>query len=83
MEVVAIAKGFFSFFFSYDEYLRDVFTKGPWSFRHLSLVLHPWEPGMVLSKCLSSSAPVWVKLPKFPLEYWDEEFFKVVANSLE
>lgn len=69
VEVVEMAKGFFSFAFSYDEDLRVVFAKGSWSFGCLTLVLRPWEPRMDLSKCLFHSSPIWVKLSNLPLEY--------------
>lgn len=80
VEVVSMAKGFFSFSFSCDEDLRLVFSKAPRVFGHLTLVLHPWDPGMDLSKFMFHFAPIWLKLPNLLLEYWDEEVFKVVAN---
>lgn len=81
IDVAAMAKGFFSFTFNCKDDLVVALTGGPWSIGKSSLMLKRWEPGFNLKSCSFSVAPVWVRLPGLPLEFWDEEVFKGIAST--
>ncbi|XP_057867841.2 uncharacterized protein LOC131075066 [Cryptomeria japonica] len=80
-EITAMAKVFFSFTFSCEEDLSDVLCGGPWVIGKTSLDLKCWSPNLDLNDGIFCSAPVWVRLPSFPLKFWHEDVFKGLASS--
>ncbi|XP_057846158.2 uncharacterized protein LOC131055859 [Cryptomeria japonica] len=76
-----MTKGFFSFAFSCEEDLSDVLYGGPWVVGKTSLALNRWSPNLYLNDGIFGSAPIWVRLPGFPLEFWQEDVFKGLASS--
>ncbi|XP_059066415.1 uncharacterized protein LOC131857723 [Cryptomeria japonica] len=81
IEITAMPKGFFSFAFSCEEDLYVVLCGGPWVIGKTSLALKCWFPNLDLNDGSFSSAPVWVRVPSFPLEFWHEDVFKGLASS--
>ncbi|XP_057839541.1 uncharacterized protein LOC131049493 [Cryptomeria japonica] len=55
---------------------------GCWSYGRNNLSLCRWKAGFDLAFDLQKTAPVWVRFPGLPLEYWDESIFKWIGNSL-
>lgn len=74
-DVVAMAGGFFSFSFSCEEDFRSVLAGGPWMLGKASLALKKWEPGFNPNDWKCNEAPIWVRLPSLPMEFWGEEIF--------
>ena len=81
VSVTAMAKGFLSFEFTCPEDMADIMCEGPWSLGRATLVLQKWSSKLDLNDSFFQQAPVWVKLLALPLEFWNEDVFKGVANS--
>lgn len=83
MEVVALPKGFFSFNFSCEEDIVAVRCGGPWVIGKSSLALKKWTPNGIESGSCFEVVPVWLRPPRLPLEYWNEEVFRGIASSFK
>nr|GEW09198.1 hypothetical protein [Tanacetum cinerariifolium] len=59
LKKVMMAKGFFSFKFSYIEGVDSVLQDGPWMIRGILNFLNKWSPSMSLLKKELSRVPVW------------------------
>ena len=44
-------------------------------------MLQKWSSKLDFNDFFFQQAPVWVRLPELPLEFWNEDVFKGVANS--
>jgi hypothetical protein len=76
------AKGFFVVVF-YSTSDRDkVFNSGPWFWGRAGLSMQHWTPAFDPSTDCISSAPVWVRLPYFPLHFWGDESLHSIGNGL-
>ena len=73
-----MAKGFD---FTCSEDLASILNEGQWAMGCSSLVLQKWSSGMSLNDYFFAQAPVWVRLPKLPLEYWNEDVFGGIART--
>ena len=78
--VSAMPSGLFCFRFTAEEDLQMVLS-GIWYFGKHCLALTRWHPGFDASLELNKLAPVWVRLPGLPLEFWDEVILRWVGNS--
>lgn len=79
--VLAMAKGFMSFEFSCLEDLSSILCEGQWGIGRSTLVLQKWSSNMNLNDSFLMQAPVWVRLPEFPLEFWNEDVFVGLAST--
>lgn len=79
--VTTMAKGFLSFEFTCMEYLSSILSEGQWDIGHSTLVLQKWSYKMNLNDSFFVQAPVWVRLPEMPLEFWNEDVFVGLAIS--
>lgn len=78
--VSAMPGALFLFKFTVEEDVALVLS-GCWSYGRNNLSLCRWKVGFDPAADLQKSAPVWVRLPGLPLEYWDESIFKWIGNS--
>lgn len=81
VNVTSKEKGFPSFDFTCKMDLSNILCEGPWSIGQSTLVLQKWSLKMDLNESFFVQAPVWVRLPEFPLEFSNEDVFVGVANS--
>ena len=44
-------------------------------------MLQKWSSKLDFSELFFQQAPVWVRLPDLPLEFWNEDVFMGVASS--
>ncbi|XP_031120215.1 uncharacterized protein LOC116023359 [Ipomoea triloba] len=68
------------------ESLKDYeFAKfeGPWMILDHYLVVQEWEPNFSPWKNKTRKLLVWVRFPKLPIEYFDEEFLKKIGLSID
>lgn len=63
--------GLFLSKFTTEEALIFVLS-GSWAYEKHILTLAKWKPGFNPLDELNRMAPVWVRLPSLPLEFWDE-----------
>ncbi|GLJ49043.1 hypothetical protein SUGI_1034590 [Cryptomeria japonica] len=75
LEVSSMPGGLFLFKFNTDEDLIYVLS-GSWAYGKHFLTMAKWKPGFDPSAELNHMAPVWVRLPGLPLEFWDEQIFR-------
>jgi hypothetical protein len=80
--VAAMAKGALAFRFTCLEDLTKALCGGPWLIGKSTLALKKWKPNMDLSGSFVESAPVWIKLPGLPMEFWNENIFRGIASIL-
>ncbi|GLJ44726.1 hypothetical protein SUGI_0940470 [Cryptomeria japonica] len=81
IEIVSILNNFFLFSFSNPDDCSRTLLDGPWFMGHNGLVLNHWAPGFNPLKEDTSKFLVWVQLPELPLEFWDEEVFRLITNT--
>ncbi|XP_059074866.1 uncharacterized protein LOC131874923 [Cryptomeria japonica] len=81
VEIIAMPKGAFSLTFSCKEDMSRVLCDGPCLIGKAMLALQKWAPKMALNESFFVLAPVWVRLPGLPLEFWVEDVFKGITNS--
>ena len=79
--VTVMAKGFLYFVFSCSEELSNILCEGPWVIGCSTLVLQKWSSNLDLNDSLFVKAPVWVRLPKLPLDFQNDYVFMGVENS--
>jgi len=46
------------------------------------MLIKPWTPLFDASRERVDIIPIWVRLPAFPLQYWEEKYFKAVGNMI-
>lgn len=57
---------------------NGVFEGGPYFYNHVDLFVKPWHVGFNSAKELPSKVPIWVCLPRLPLEFW-----RIAQQSLD
>ncbi|XP_057845052.2 uncharacterized protein LOC131054539 [Cryptomeria japonica] len=80
VSVSAMFGALFLFKFTAEEDVALVLSRC-WSYGRNNLSLCRWKDGFEPATDLHKTAPVWVRLPGLPLEYWDESIFKWIGNS--
>ncbi|CAL5438294.1 unnamed protein product [Camellia sinensis] len=81
-DVVSIDNSFFIFKVKSEEAMDTILEDGPYYVGARLIVIKKWQPGLKLTKCEFSSAPLWVKLYNVPLEFWSEEGLGYIASIL-
>ena len=76
-----MAKGFMIFEFSCLEDYAKILCAGNWCLDRSTLILQKWTSNLDLNNDFLTQAPVWIRLPKIPLEYWHEDVFNGIARS--
>ena len=46
-----------------------------------TLILQKWTSNLDLNNDFLTQAPVWIRFPELPLEYWHEDVLVGIANS--
>lgn len=80
LEVSAMLGGLFLFKFITEEDLIYVLSWS-WAYGKHFLTMAKWKPSFDPSVELNHMAPVWVRLPGLPLEFWDEQIFRWIGKS--
>ena len=47
-----------------------VFEGGPYFYNQVGLFIKPWHASFNSAEEMPSRAPIWVRLPHLPLEFW-------------
>ena len=68
-------------FTNQDDYMMAL-TGAPWMIFYHYLTVQPWEPNFNPDCGSIEKAAVWVRLPKLPLEYYDEEALTIIGNRI-
>ncbi|GLJ42409.1 hypothetical protein SUGI_0878830 [Cryptomeria japonica] len=80
VKISTMLNSYFHFLFSCQEDNSRILYEGPWFLGSNSLCLQNWSPGFNPweDKLLF---PIWVQLPGLPLEFWNENIFKITTSS--
>jgi hypothetical protein len=76
------AKWFFVVVFNSTSDKDKMFNSGPWFWGRAGLSMQLWTPAFNPSMDCISSAPIWVRLPYFPLHFWGDDFLQSIGNGL-
>jgi hypothetical protein len=57
--------------------MDSVLMNGPYTIRGMPLLLKEWKPGFDMKKDMLRTLPIWVKLPKLPLDLWGNGLDKI------
>ncbi|XP_057814896.2 uncharacterized protein LOC131028601 [Cryptomeria japonica] len=80
VDISAMPGGLFLFKLTTKKDLIFVLS-GSWAYGKHFLTLAKWKSGFDPSAELNRMAPIWVRLPGLPLEFWDEQIFRWIGNS--
>ncbi|XP_059066214.1 uncharacterized protein LOC131857556 [Cryptomeria japonica] len=82
MEVTLLANNFFMVTFLCMANRNRVFEGGPYFYNQVGLFVKPWHAGFNPSEELPNRVPVWVRLPRFPIECCREDVLHMLASML-
>ena len=82
MEVTLLANNFFMVTFICMADCNRVFEGGPYFYNQVGLFVKPWHAGFNPSEELPNQVPVWVRLPRFPIECCREDVLHMLASML-
>ena len=82
MEITFLANNFFMVTFNCMADHNRVFKGGPYFYNQVGLFVKPWHAGFNPSEELPNQVPVWVRLPRFPIECCREDVFHMLASML-
>ncbi|KAK4259987.1 hypothetical protein QN277_003165 [Acacia crassicarpa] len=80
--LINIGHGYYIVKFTNKEDYNMALTGGPWLLYDHYLIVKPWEAGFRPDKAEIEKAAVWVRIPKIPLEYYDEVALTVIGNRI-
>ncbi|XP_059070653.1 uncharacterized protein LOC131860283 [Cryptomeria japonica] len=82
MEIMLAANNYFLVVFPYMVDRNRVFEGGPYFFNQVGLFIKPWHVGFNSVEELPSRVPVWVRLPRLPLEFWRDDILHSISLLL-
>ncbi|KAF6156870.1 hypothetical protein GIB67_000410 [Kingdonia uniflora] len=59
-----------------------IWRGGPWHIDNQLLKVIPWVPNFDALKQKNSNAMVWIKFPRLPNEYWEEDILMSMARAI-
>ncbi|KAH9327972.1 hypothetical protein KI387_000080, partial [Taxus chinensis] len=62
--------------------LESMLLGGLWWLGNMSLFLKKWYPGFDHNIENINTIPIWCRLPRLPLQFWDDEILLNIAKSL-
>ncbi|KAK2349948.1 hypothetical protein QL285_098704 [Trifolium repens] len=69
--------GYFILRFQSPGDMDSILKNGPYTIRGMPLILKAWKPGFDMKKDMLRTLPIWVKLPKLPLDLWGNGLDKI------
>jgi hypothetical protein len=82
MEILLAANNYFMVIFSSMADRNKAFEGGPYFFNQVGLFIKPWHTSFNSAEEIPSRVPVWVRLPRLPLEFWREDIFHSISMLL-
>lgn len=82
MEVMLLANNFFMVSFNCLADRNKAFEGGPYFHNQIRLFIKPWHAGFNPAEELPNRVPVWVRLPKFSVECWQDDVLHLLASML-
>ncbi|XP_059070621.1 uncharacterized protein LOC131860254 [Cryptomeria japonica] len=81
VDVVTMNKECLSLSFSCEEDRRNILCNGTWAIGKYSMYIQKWYPNAGREDKFVVQVPVWIKLPRLPMEYCEEDVFAGIANA--
>ncbi|XP_058757171.1 uncharacterized protein LOC131630409 [Vicia villosa] len=75
-------EGYFILRFKNSDDMDAVLMKGPYSIRGKPVLIKEWNPEFNLKKDLLRIIPIWVKLPKLPLQLWGASSLNKIGSAI-
>ncbi|XP_059076363.1 uncharacterized protein LOC131875739 [Cryptomeria japonica] len=82
MEIILAANNYFLVIFSNLMDRNRAFEGGPYFFNQVGLFIKPWHMGFNSAEEIPSRVPVWIRLPRLPLEFWREDILHSISLLL-
>jgi hypothetical protein len=82
MEILLAANNYFMVIFSSLSDRNKAFEGGPYFFNQVGLFIKPWHMGFNSAEEIPSQVPVWIRLPRLPLEFWREDILHSISLLL-
>ena len=79
MEIILAANNYFLVIFSCMEDRNREFEGGWYFFNKVGLFIKPWHMGFNLVEETPSWVPMWVRLPRLPLEFWRDDILHSIS----
>jgi hypothetical protein len=82
MDIMLLDNNYFMVVFNYMADRNKVFEGEPYFHNQVGLFMKPWHADFNPSEELPNHVPVWVHLPRFPVECWHNDILHNVAALL-
>ncbi|XP_057862719.1 uncharacterized protein LOC131071037 [Cryptomeria japonica] len=82
MEIILAANNYFLVIFLNLMDRNRAFEGGPYFFNQVGLFIKPWHMGFNSAEEIPSQVPVWIRLPRLPLEFWREDILHSISLLL-
>ncbi|XP_023885179.1 uncharacterized protein LOC111997336 [Quercus suber] len=82
MDCIALGQDFFLVRFSLKDDHSRVLKNGPWFVGGHYLSIRRWEPNFKPSSTNLSVVAIWIRLPKFPIEYYEELVLRDIGKAI-
>jgi hypothetical protein len=76
-----LTRGWFAFVFTNSEEV-DWVLKKVWCLADTPTILKRWTPAFDAKRERVDEEPIWVRLPGFPMQYWNTHRFAAIGNLL-
>jgi hypothetical protein len=76
-----LTRGWFAFVFTNSEEVDWVLKKA-WCLAGTPTLFKCWTPTFDAKRELVDEEPIWVRLPGFPMQYWNSHRFAAIGNFL-
>nr|XP_009788258.1 PREDICTED: uncharacterized protein LOC104236092 [Nicotiana sylvestris] len=74
--------GYFIILMNSYEDRDDVLMNGPYTMNSRPAILRPWIEGFDFNEKVLKTIPLWVKFPKLPLNYWNNQALSKIGSGL-
>lgn len=82
LEMIDLEDGYYVVRFYSKEDYEYALENGPWVIQGHYLTVNKFHPGFFPSAAMPSSTLVWVRIPRLPLELFNENFLMRLGNKL-
>lgn len=82
IKIIDMPRGFFVVQFSKDEDYTHALFEGPWMIADHYIVVQRWRRNFLRSVRVETRMAVWIRIPKLPLELYNEKFLKRLGSRL-
>lgn len=82
MDIMVLANNYFMVTFDYMADQNRVFEGGPYFHNQVGLFIKPWHVHFNPLEELPNRVPVWVRLPRLPVEFYRDDVLQLMASLL-